>query len=810
MLEIINAKKYFNKGKNNQIKAIDDTTLSFKDNGLVALLGPSGCGKTTLLNAIGGLDKLKSGKIFINGERVNSKLVYKRDKIRNLNVGYIFQDYKLVENMSVYDNVAIVLRMIGLKDKNEIKERVEYALDKVGMLRYKKRPASMLSGGERQRVGIARAIVKDPNIILADEPTGNLDSKNSLEVMKIIKGISKDRLVILVTHEVELANFYASRVIEIKDGKVIKDYDNKDNEDLDYKTDNTFYLKDFENKYDLKDKDININVYSNKKEKIDINIVVDNGNIYIKTENDLKPLLVDESSAIDFVDDHYKKITRDEIDKYTFNFGEVFKDNFKKKYSSILNPISLIINGFRKVFNYSFVKKILLAGFFLSGMFSLYAVSSMFGAIRVNDEDFIAYNKNYLITSQKRSYVGDFLKYEKMDDVLYVLPSNSIVTLNINIDEFYQTQGAKLGVSASLSDISTITEEDIVEGRMPENENEVVFDLLAMEAAIKYSDSSKMAGFTKPSQYIGRTINIENMPDMKVVGFTNKREPNVYVNKSKFINLIANLNNNNYGYDPDAVSITDYKLYKDKIKLVKGSWPVNDYEIIARYQDDYSSKLNVETDKVVYGHKLKIVGYYTSKEGYDKDFSNENTIKYQLINKAENYVIMSKNKEKTLKELKETAINIQDTYEKAKSDYKKAMKESVASKLLIAEIILAISLIEVFLMVRSSFLSRVKEVGIFRAIGVRKADIYKMFFGEIIAITTIASIPGVIFMTYILKTLSESETLGFIAKEFVINPFVFIITVILLFVFNLVIGLLPVFNTLRKTPAAILSRHDLD
>ena len=201
MLEIKGAKKYFNRHKKNQVCAIDDTTLTLDNNGLVALLGPSGCGKTTLLNSIGGLDKLSKGSIFIDGKKISSRFSYKVDKIRNLNVGYIFQDYKLVEDLSVYDNVSIVLKMIGIKDKNEIKKRVEYVLDKVGMLRYKKRPASMLSGGERQRVGIARAIVKDPDIILADEPTGNLDSKNSLEIMKIIRSIAKDRLVILVTHE---------------------------------------------------------------------------------------------------------------------------------------------------------------------------------------------------------------------------------------------------------------------------------------------------------------------------------------------------------------------------------------------------------------------------------------------------------------------------------------------------------------------------------------------------------------------------------------------------------------------------------
>ena len=200
MLELKKVNKYFNRHKKNELHVINNTSLTIKDNGLVALLGPSGCGKTTLLNAIGGLDKVKKGSIYINGEKVNSRLSSKVDRIRNISVGYIFQDYKLIENLSVYDNVAIVLKMLGIKDKQEIKLRVEYVLEKVGMLRYKKRPASMLSGGQQQRVGIARAIVKDPDIILADEPTGNLDSKNSLEIMNIIKAISKDRLVLLVTH----------------------------------------------------------------------------------------------------------------------------------------------------------------------------------------------------------------------------------------------------------------------------------------------------------------------------------------------------------------------------------------------------------------------------------------------------------------------------------------------------------------------------------------------------------------------------------------------------------------------------------
>ena len=285
MIRINGLNKYYNRHKKNQIHVINNTTLELPDTGLVALLGPSGCGKTTLLNAIGGLDKVNSGKIFINDKLITSKFTYKKDKIRNLQIGYIFQDYKLIDDKSVYDNVAMVLRMIGIKDKQEIKKRVDYILERVGIYRYRYRPCGMLSGGERQRVGIARALVKNPSIILADEPTGNLDSKNTIEVMNIIKSISKHKLVILVTHEVELAKFYATRIIEVSDGEVVKDYDNKNVDNLDYKIDNKFYLKDFKY-YNLnKDNDINIDNNSDTKDKLNLVIVIKNGNIYIKTKS---------------------------------------------------------------------------------------------------------------------------------------------------------------------------------------------------------------------------------------------------------------------------------------------------------------------------------------------------------------------------------------------------------------------------------------------------------------------------------------------------------------------------------------------
>ena len=142
MIKIDKIDKYFNRFKSNQIHVINNTSLEFESTGLVALLGESGSGKTTLLNVVGGLDKVRKGKIYINGKQITRRSQSRVDKIRNLNIGYIFQDYKLIENMSVYDNVSIALKLIGIKDKKEIEKRVNYCLEKVGMLRYKKRPCN--------------------------------------------------------------------------------------------------------------------------------------------------------------------------------------------------------------------------------------------------------------------------------------------------------------------------------------------------------------------------------------------------------------------------------------------------------------------------------------------------------------------------------------------------------------------------------------------------------------------------------------------------------------------------------------------
>lgn len=814
MIEIRNVHKYFNKGKKNEIHVINNTTLTLEDNGLVALLGASGSGKTTLLNAIGGLDKVRSGNIYINGEKITSKNVHRVDKIRNLNIGYIFQDYKLLDNMTVYNNVALVLTMIGIKDKKEIKKRVEFVLEKVGMLRYQKRPAGMLSGGERQRVGIARALVKNPNIILADEPTGNLDSKNSLEIMKIIKAISKERLVILVTHEQNLAKFYASRIIEMKDGTVMKDYENNQVDTLDYEIDNCFYLKDFPYQNSIQKDPYHINIYSETNEKLDIEIVVKNGNIYIQSKTGQKVEAIDENSSIDFIWDHYKKLDKKDCSQYQFNLNEIISPNEKKRYSSIFSFGALLRNGFQKIWSFSFLKKMLLVGFFLSGMFIMYAFSSVFLSLDIKEEDFLSINPNYLTVMTIQTKVEDYLKYEQMESVNYMLPKDSKVTFQLKYSDYYQTSQESDSLTGSLSSIKWINKEELLYGRMPENVSEIIVDKSVIEKMFK-RNLAKMAGVITIEDMLDRSIMLKNMNDFTIVGIVDKKSPSIYVDESQFINIISNSSNaenENGVYNSDisynAVNtLVDYSLYQDKITVKEGKIPGNDYEIIVPLENKDNMPLNKEIDIKIDQHKLKVVGYYTSKHNYNYYFTTLNTIKYQLISSNSNFVIYSNDKDVTIKQFQKLGLNIKNSYDQSKNEYLNSKKDQIKSTLLVSGIILLISLIEIFLMIRSSFLSRIKEIGIYRAIGVKKSDIYKMFISEIFAITTLGSLPGLLFMAYILKVLSG---VSYLSRMFMININILLLAIIFVYLFNLIVGLFPVYHTIRKRPAEILARHDLD
>ena len=221
MLQLKNITKNYLSG-DNEVQALKGIDIEFRENEFVSILGQSGCGKTTLLNIIGGLDRYTSGDLIINGKSTKEFKDKDWDTYRNHSVGFVFQSYNLIPHQTVLANVELALTISGV-GKAERKKKAIEALQKVGLGDQLNKKPNQMSGGQMQRVAIARALVNDPDILLADEPTGALDSKTSVQVMEILKEISKDRLIIMVTHNPELAKKYSSRIVKLLDGKIIDD-----------------------------------------------------------------------------------------------------------------------------------------------------------------------------------------------------------------------------------------------------------------------------------------------------------------------------------------------------------------------------------------------------------------------------------------------------------------------------------------------------------------------------------------------------------------------------------------------------------
>lgn len=222
MLKLTDIKKDYVLNGGDKVNALKGINLEFRKSEFVSVLGPSGCGKTTLLNIIGGLDRYTSGDLSIDGISTQRYADVDWDAYRNIRIGFIFQSYNLISHIDILSNVEMSLLLAGVS-RAERKERAIKALEEVGLGEHIHKKPNQLSGGQMQRVSIARALINNPSIILADEPTGALDSHTSVQIMELLKEISHDKLIIMVTHNPELAEQYSNRIVRLKDGEVVSD-----------------------------------------------------------------------------------------------------------------------------------------------------------------------------------------------------------------------------------------------------------------------------------------------------------------------------------------------------------------------------------------------------------------------------------------------------------------------------------------------------------------------------------------------------------------------------------------------------------
>ena len=555
MIKIEHLNKYYNKGKSNEIHVINDTNLELPNIGLITFLGESGSGKTTLLNVIGGLDKA-TGIIEYDDIKFDKYQMNKIDKYRNEHIGYVFQNYNLINDISVYDNLKIALEAIDIIDKQEVDKRIEYALKAVGLYKYKKKQADNLSGGQMQRVSIARALIKNSKIIIADEPTGNLDSENTIEIMNILKKISEKSLVLLVTHDKNIAEFYSDQIIEIKDGKIINIRNTDNNVSLNNKS-NKIYLKDLK-EVSNKDNNLSYKIYSNNKiEDLELTIVEENNQIYLKSNKKIKLL---EDTSYQLVDEHYQEIKKDNIEN-SFDYDTSWYNDKKEK-----NVIKKILNQIKQAFkNYFQTRKLakffhlafILIGValaFLNMTYSTYTYidtsnisydNDVYGVVEANEYNTAEYNKfdirNYnstILQAMEENYI-DLAFPKSEDNYLLQMRYNSFLKDYFNIN-------------ANAFDLSLIENDSLLCGNFPSNENEIVLGKKLADKILNQIPNKKI-GY---NFLIGKGSNEEY--NKKIIsGITSKDTYAIYYNNYKNYNVSNNL------YDVSEVNYTRVLGYKD-------------------------------------------------------------------------------------------------------------------------------------------------------------------------------------------------------------------------------------------------------
>lgn len=780
MIDIKNLHKTFNAKKRNEVKALDDVSIELPDIGFVAIYGKSGSGKTTLMNMIGGLDTFDSGLVEINSKEYTKTV---DDEFRIGNIGYIFQNYCLDNRVNVYENVARGLRTIGVTDEELIFERVMTALQNVDMVRYYKRNIDTLSGGQQQRVAIARTMVKGAKIILADEPTGNLDEYNTRVVMDILKAMSKTALVVIVTHEADIIEKYADKVIEIKDGKIISSEDGK-LKSAGFEDKTKVFLGNLnKEKYELNG--VNVEVYGDNVE-INVRIVKDNGKYYLTTDSK-EIRYIDSASEVQFINktkEEYLEEKNDtkinSLNKLSYiepvNSGRLFsaKDSAKEGVAALFSKktkggrilfVTLII----------FVIAVLaLLSAFLQGL-NRYVnagqgVNEKSVNINVNSYD------NYSAIKDIANKYGNVYSY------MYSSNSGLYFTFYPEGFESIFEKNYEQWIYTSFYDKALLKDKKVIAG---DKENLAINEIVISDDLAKIIANNVKQAYSidniSPEFLMRFRISINNI-DYRIKGIVEDDKDCMYLDEvihySNMYGEIANVELDElYGmHAEDGVILISERDYNSGLtglnilgKMFRtqpydgNQWLINRKEIMSLCErktkdDEYALSAYYEVNNVD-GFFKEVMSEYPSLTVMTKD---------AIIEREKNIV----------------------------------MPELISSGVTTA-VLLVLMFLSAYILMYSTIVARIKEIGIYRAIGVSKNNILFKFFMESIVLLALTVLPVYIVVGIPLVVLTAMNILV------TLSWWMYIVSLVILSLLFIGISLLPVIIFLRKTPVEILAKYDL-
>lgn len=766
MLELKNITKIYKTGDFSQ-KALNDININFRENEFVSILGPSGSGKTTLLNIIGGLDKYTSGDLVINEISTKKYKDKDWDSYRNHRIGFVFQSYNLIPHQTVLSNVELALTLSGV-GKKERRKRAIKALKEVGLIDHINKRPNQMSGGQMQRVAIARALVNNPDILLADEPTGALDSETSIQIMDLLKKISKNKLVIMVTHNPELARIYSNRIISLKDGKVIDD----------------------SNFYDGKEV-VNLKNAKRKKTSMSFFTALKLSFNNIRTKKG-RTILTSFASSIGIIGI-----------ALILSLSNGFDRQVKKYEKGIMSAMPIIISEQSMNMDKDTMKQ--LSGHHLEKFpdydYAIPTKNEMDTLVRKNNitSDYINYIEKM---PSKYSYGVSYSRYTKLN----LLKKNNdkveiVDTTNLNI--------GSIPKSFDKNKPNEVIESyyDILYGRLPKNKNELIVivdannrvteDILNL-LNIKVEDKIKF------DSIINSTVHISLNNDF-------------YINNNNRFMVNSNLDDL-YNKSIELKVVGIIRMNKDFPSYIQTSSLLYTNELI-----DYIIKEN-DNSNIVKAQRDSDTNILTGLQFSDDNVSEnattmtkDNILAYLGAN-TNPYMIMLYPKDF---DSKDDLLAYLDKYNQNKKDEDRiiytdqaemisSMSGSIMSAITIvliafSSISLIVSTIMIAIITYISVLERTKEIGILRALGARKKDITRVFNAETFIIGLTSGIIGIliaILLTLPINVIIYNLTeLSNVAKLNLIHALILITVSTLL---TMIGGLIPARIASKKDPVVAL------
>ena len=839
MIRIRDLKKVYDSGSRYASEVLHGISLELPDKGFICITGASGSGKTSLLNAVGGLDDFQGGSLEILGQEILSASSPKMEEARNASFGYIFQNYYLLASHSCAYNVYLGLHSMDISEEEKMR-RVRDALDRVGMLRYRKRRVGDLSGGQQQRVAIARAIAKRPAVIFADEPTGNLDEANTMNICSILKELSADRLVVMVTHETRIAEHFADRIISIEDGRISSDSTDWEQSGLALDDKNTIYTGDYAEENAQTD-GARIRVLAKDGvQPAELTVLVEDDRIIIKAPEGRMLLCASPSEAPYITEGSrpsaasaVKDVPKDTDDLPGRDWTELSWDaaddrtaadaaDVKPAKNSGLGA-SMILREAKALASGKKLRRIGTCVFLILLSVMLCVAAADYTTVsRIDPEDFITTDSHVLSAEVGRGpefsdkYVWSLQDY--VNEIIEEVRASGqdadfIPKLSGKICFYDQTMPQFKHLSLdlknySLVDISRLDPDDLILGRMPEVSGEIVVDRWVIDKCL--SGNGIIQNLIPGREYLlnKRVYCERRWGALTIVGISDSGQPALYADKPTMMACGV--------YGVDAVTLSEFRRVTgrtDVPDLAAGEIIILADNAGGGYMDRAGTAIDFPCGQ---SYRVKTVlkdtpgiaaSYVIADEALDDLYQ-------AMISSVKSFDIWCGDKDAVTEIIKEKVSGVKngsiraeltDRYADAYKEYADKVSVKLDARTIITAAVVILCAVMLYLLQRSAIRENMDLIVVYRLLGIPKRDLVAVFLLESLIHTLKYALPVTVLTwaaLYVMSAAGLLDTAVYFPVWAAALCFMFIAVI------RMLVSVIPVLRLLREMPAKLAARYD--